>query len=676
MGLSSAVQWWEEWQLRILVLASLAVQCYLAMFASARKKHIRALFRFSIWLAYLGGDALAIYGLAMLFNRQKKPQYKAGSRDLEVFWAPILLIHLGGQAFSISAFNIEDNELWRRHIVTSVSQVAVALYVFIKSWSPSADQRLLAAAIVLFVIGSFKCFDKPSALKRSSFSSIVSTFNPSPRTESTDREVESEEYIQKARDFMQRNEETRRSSSPDSNSTISQEDLERLENLSTPDKLFVDFAYSFPNRLTKLESFWLLDTHKVYAYGALCKGLSKTFDLIYSKVWKDEDQNTPQLLCGDILSGFLWLITLIVPIVPIGLFHGSHKEAYRGIDTNVTFILLYVTYFLEIATTITWSYYLDNGWSNVVFQHNLIGFLARKKRHKKIMAIMHFLRCKGLLDQYFQLEPCYSSKDITDLVSEHAKDGWLNFIMDLQSYSRFNDSRGHWTLERNKCEEIFIQRSIEKPFDESIILWHLATDFCSHRMGASPDSDESANRCRQISNYMMHLLFANPEMLLPSSRRVMFTTAYSELENILQGEDVSLLDEKELTEKIIDRAENAEYSFISDSWTLAKDLMQLGDEKKMWRVIKGVWIEMLCFSAGRCRGYLHAKSLGSGGEYLTVVSLVMSYVGLETFAERQQRVQLWLSNEERVSIARQNIEDAKNQADADASAEVQVVVSS
>ena len=33
-------------------------------------------------------------------------------------------------------------------------------------------------------------------------------------------------------------------------------------------------------------------------------------------------------------------------------------------------------------------------------------------------------------------------------------------------------------------------------------------------------------------------------------------------------------------------------------------------EKRMWEVIQGVWVEMLCFSAGRYLGYFHAKSLG------------------------------------------------------------------
>jgi hypothetical protein len=84
-----------------------------------------------IWLAYQGGDALAIYALATLFNRQRKAQHQPlncscgdvnESRDLEVLWAPILLMHLGGQ-INISAYNIEDNELWCRRILTAVAQV-------------------------------------------------------------------------------------------------------------------------------------------------------------------------------------------------------------------------------------------------------------------------------------------------------------------------------------------------------------------------------------------------------------------------------------------------------------------------------------------------------------------------------------------------------------------------
>ncbi|XP_048543523.1 uncharacterized protein LOC125522511 [Triticum urartu] len=112
MGLSAsgAMQWWDEWQLRVLVLGSLFVQ-YLLFFSSVvRRPALPSWFRLLFWLAYLGGDALAIYALATLFNRHKQQEQLAAG--LEVLWAPVLLIHLGGQHL-ITAYSIEDNELWR-----------------------------------------------------------------------------------------------------------------------------------------------------------------------------------------------------------------------------------------------------------------------------------------------------------------------------------------------------------------------------------------------------------------------------------------------------------------------------------------------------------------------------------------------------------------------------------
>jgi hypothetical protein len=107
------VQWWDDWQLRILVLGSLGLQWFLLLAAPMRKYTVPHALRTCIWLAYISSDALAIYALATLFNRHARmvpasycpaptpagggPAGKEQSRILEVLWAPILLIHLGGQ---------------------------------------------------------------------------------------------------------------------------------------------------------------------------------------------------------------------------------------------------------------------------------------------------------------------------------------------------------------------------------------------------------------------------------------------------------------------------------------------------------------------------------------------------------------------------------------------------
>lgn len=528
-------------------------------------------------------------------------------------------------------------------------QITVALYVFCISWSPSADKRLLGAAVVLFILGVFKCFEKPLALKRSSFNSLVSSFQPSPKTETTNREVELEQYIQEARDSIHQNQDP---------PTLDSE--RHLKQLSRPNRLFVDFAYAYHDRLSLLKSLWLLDGEA--AYKALREGLSSTFNIIYCRVWQGQDQNYTPEVWGNCCSVLLCPFTVLLPIVPIGLFHSSNKGAYARIDINITYLLLYITYMLEILSWITLLKFYSQ-WSDMVAQHNLIGFFIHEKSRTCIVRITEWLQCKGLGDQYSCLKPCHSSREIASLVRDHVKDGWMYYISDVESYWRFSDIRGHWSLKRYGCEgnEGIIRGSIEKPFDESIILWHVATDFCFHRTSTS--HYKYVRLCRQISNYMMHLLFANPEMLMPGSRKKLFTIAYRELESILEGDDLPLSDEKNLAEDIIDSVARSKDGFVYEAWVLARELMQIEDVKKRWDIIRGVWIEMLCFSASRCRGYLHAKSLGSGGEYLTFVSLLMSHAGLETFLERQQRVQLQLPKEERVKIAKQRIqEEASKQA--------------
>ncbi|KAG2608926.1 hypothetical protein PVAP13_4KG005100 [Panicum virgatum] len=174
-----AMHCWEAWQLRILVLGSLGVQWFLLFAAPMRKYTIPRWFRTFIWLAYIGSDALAIYALATLFNRHASSSSTSSScgnadwsKALEVLWAPVLLIHLGGQE-EITAYNIEDNELWTRHTVTLVSQVAVAVYAFCKSWRSSGDRRLLASAILLFVVGILSFSEKPWALRRASINRLA-----------------------------------------------------------------------------------------------------------------------------------------------------------------------------------------------------------------------------------------------------------------------------------------------------------------------------------------------------------------------------------------------------------------------------------------------------------------------------------------------------------------------
>nr|AAL25189.1 Hypothetical protein [Oryza sativa]AAP52093.1 hypothetical protein LOC_Os10g05440 [Oryza sativa Japonica Group] len=517
MGVSGVLEWWQEWQLRTLVLSSTAIQLLHYLFANRRKHATSSQFRTIIWLSYLGSDAIAIYALATLFNRHKNQDSTSsstaqGSRILEVVWAPILLIHLGGQD-SITAYNIEDNELWKRNVVTMVSQVTVSIYVFCKSW-PGGDKRLLQAAILLFVPGVLKCIEKPWALRSASINSLVSSDDLVPRTGKGNEQggsISLESYVEE-----------------------------------------------------------------------LTKKLTETFYRLYTKSKMLDKQQNRYLL-----TGFLRVVSVYLPFAAIGLFHNSHRQAYNRYDIKVTYTILCCTAFVEAFAAHGWNTpMMDNvlPWFYKVSQCRLIGSYAGGST-----------------------KSCDSVVDIIELVLQHLKSGWKDCITDFPSYRAFSDHRGQWALRRNNCDQEDLAWSLRVPFDESVLLWHLATDFCfiSKRC-----TNEVATRSIEISNYMMYLLLDNPEMLMAGTRRNLFITAIHELEGILGNEPREI---QGLAQKIIVNVEstNGDPSFI-----------------------RATLVHFL-----RCRGYLHAKSLGTGWELLTFVWLLMLYMGMEPLVEKLQRAE-------------------------------------
>ncbi|KAL6844571.1 hypothetical protein ACP4OV_025230 [Aristida adscensionis] len=718
-NLSRAVTWWEEWQLRILVLGSLFVQWFLFLSATLRKRAIPSWSRFLIWLAYLGSDALAIYALATLFNRHKNQDGSSRSNLLEVMWAPILLLHLGGLE-TISAYNMEDNELWRRNIVTAVSQVTVAIYVFCKSWPAGGDKRLLVAAILFFVHGVNRCMNKPSYLMAGSlFGLLVSADRAgavSARRGGINTSAPLECFVQDARAFI----DADNNPPPTPGDGVSVPVLHvphRLAVLHEPQRLILELLSPYSDRILLLKYFWVLDAHE--AYNKLRRGLSNIFDQIYTKkkdiVGKYIINFNPFTVRKTAVrkegSTAICVVTymelaarMLLQLPATTLFLKSHKEAYNQVDVKVTYILLCSSVVLEVCVFV-FARLRDSDmsrWPETVAQYSLIGYFTKRHSDWRIVLSNTVKLTAGiisvdndytesLLQPLYSIESCgpSSSRSIVKLVLQHLKTGWKDHISDAATYRMFNNQRGQLTLRSNGCLQD-LGWSLMGPFDESVLLWHIATDFCfyysngDHQCGTdrqSPDASsngqcrgfawcenslhhQKAVQCREMSNYMVHLLHLNPEMLMVGARPYLFSTAFEELEAMLMSRFPSefeilkkmflerilfvLPEGRELTQGIIrvilsaedsQEEEDSQQGFIKNAWVIAEILLSLGDEK-MWEVIQGVWVEKLCFSAGRSRGYLHAKSLGTGGELLSYIWLLMSYMGMETLAEKIQKEEL------------------------------------
>ena len=115
--MENLVKIFHDWEIQLLVLLSFTIQIFLFFTAGGlRRCGTNPLIRLSIWIAYSGADTVAVYALGYL----------------AFFWAPFLLVHLGGQD-TITAFAMEDNNLWLRHLLNLVVQVVLAVYVFWKS---------------------------------------------------------------------------------------------------------------------------------------------------------------------------------------------------------------------------------------------------------------------------------------------------------------------------------------------------------------------------------------------------------------------------------------------------------------------------------------------------------------------------------------------------------------
>ncbi|PNT78226.1 hypothetical protein BRADI_1g75542v3 [Brachypodium distachyon] len=708
MGISSAVSWWEEWQLRVLVLASQSVQLLLFISAPRRKSAISASFRLLIWLAYLGSDAFAIYALAALFNRHKKQEgsWANGESILEVVWAPVLLMHLGGQD-CITAYNMEDNELWRRHVLTALSQVTVSIYVFCKSWpaGDAGDKKLLQAAIMLFTIGVIRCIEKPLALKSASINSLASSSDTSAKTYKDKNGSSGSSHTYSLKEYVDENTFSKLNILPKHKEKVLLRPtiflIKHKEKLMLRPTIFLirhkekvmlrptiflithkekpmlrpTILIKHNEKLMLTPTIFLIKHKEIKAMNLIMRLIAilnvipcSPEDLIdYTRMVRGSSKIiTIQLFW--IFTSYFRIACSILPFAAIGLFHKSHREAYNDKDVKVTYILLCCTAVLEF---LSYGRSLKRTFGStlcgLVSQYNFVGFLARNEKYTMWMPILSCLKCKDYVDQHWCMQASNSSSEITIMVLGHVKRWWKDqHIRNAADYMRFNNHRGQWTIQQKGGRNKVLESSIKRSFDESVLVWHIATDLCFYGKGAfaasrtrsmpvsvgAPEnlcereeatpglSISATGWCREMSNYMMYLLFAKPDMLMACTRRNLFLAAYDQLKEILEDQEMQQqpVAERAIAQKIITKVKESPGggSFVHEAWDLAEALLAIPNEKEMWEVIQGVWVEMLCFSASRCRGYLHAKSLGTGGELLTFVWLLWSHMGMETLAERMQ----------------------------------------
>jgi hypothetical protein len=178
----------SDWEIRVAVLLSLFLQMILIFVGPVRKRSSSPVPRFLVWSCYLLADWVADLALGLLLNNmgniggnssssssvsqlhavglKRGPSAAVSNADgssspiIFAFWTPFLLLHLGGPD-TITAYSLEDNELWLRHLIGLLFELFSASVIFFCSLK---GNPMIPATVLMFVVGIIKYGERTYSL--------------------------------------------------------------------------------------------------------------------------------------------------------------------------------------------------------------------------------------------------------------------------------------------------------------------------------------------------------------------------------------------------------------------------------------------------------------------------------------------------------------------------------
>jgi hypothetical protein len=657
---------WNNWEIRGMVLLSLLLQTILIVFGSRRKTTGRIWIRILVWSAYLSADMVATVALGTLARSQgdsSGDSSEKANNSIQAFWAPFLLLHLGGPD-TITAYSIEDNELWLRHLLGLVVQVGVAFYVFSRSWGSGI---LTFIAIPLFVVGIAKYAERTwvlwSSCSKSLKNSSLSDFGDSYYLMRTPPQDLQRDYLLQAYVFSY---------------------ISKL--------VMQDLVPGIPSLIRSRE---LISKNEADgAFKVVEAELGLIYDMLYTKAPLIYSRAGIILRCISSLLSVTAFITFQVKI---------DKHDYSTTDIAITYLLFAAAVFLEFYAflclvlsdrTMIWLTEKEgNALTGAIY--SLIRKLTRSERWSRSISQYNLVsssikgeppRCLDLLGIDEMMRQMHvNRKDfivgLQGLIFGHLRKKAEKMKEDLNFFdknvrSKIIGQRGDGVLEREGLLLDYKWCTTEVEFSRSILVWHLATDFCyrvDKKDGSNVSTEYEASRC--LSEYMMYLLVIRPNMLsqgfgddeeyqstlldlrgLKYSRyhtlRELWDLKYRGRDD--EGYQHTLRELRNGESRGYDDGEFRSRWKISKSVVpgverLARQLLLLGP-KKRWGIIKEVWVEMVAYAAAQCPWKEHTHQLRRGGELLTHVSLLMLHLGLSAQYEENETDSLGFNQLTRVRI--------------------------
>ncbi|KAK3445201.1 hypothetical protein EUGRSUZ_B02717 [Eucalyptus grandis] len=663
---------WKEWELRLLILLSLFVQLTLTSLGSKRKTSSTYWIQFVVWTTYLLADSIAILTLGVLSNRLANIKEMKGTLDpksqITAFWAPFLLLHLGGPD-TITAYALADNELWLRQLARFCVKLGLASYIYFMALSGSA-LSILAQGMIL--VGFIKYAERTLCMYLASSSRLRDLLQPVPKIGPV--------YSRKMEQYALKKEEGYR---------VRTEEVTEIEDFS----VYIGQAYEEEKARTLVQAYELFKIFKLLFMGLVLN----SGDLKASKrVFMDPGMNSKKAFeIVEIELGFMydllytkvpllnrawgiirWIINLSVPCTVLVLLVLQDRKSYAKVDVRITFLLLSVTILLEIysllqAFSSDWvdRWLLQRPRGSTI--SSAVGFLRflPSQRWEHSVAQLSFLRLIiGKRNRIFQ--KCARLK-LDEKVGNNFNITYREFKMNskewiLSHLRELPEERRLVTLKEDVSRLLKVSNlghltwSVEAVgFEQSIIIWHIATELCNYedRDRMKDEMSEYVTEFKMsklVSRYRLYLLVFHPSKLpmvigeiryrdtlvdaqkffedrkedtkkAPPSGRCGCTKAHKSRESRHLCKVYRLLLQMRTDLPPHKLRADKSTSVLFDAFHLA---CQLKEDDRKWNAISRFWAKMLICSVRETKGYEHCDSLSRGGELLSHIWLLMAHLGI------------------------------------------------
>ncbi|XP_059660114.1 uncharacterized protein LOC132306655 [Cornus florida] len=502
-------QFWDLWNLRAFIILSLSLQTFLIIFSPLRKRTANNWIIMPLWSAYLLADWAANFAVGLISNSQGNTIRHENTEALLAFWAPFFLVHLGGPD-TITAFALEDNELWLRHLLGLIFQCVATLYVFFQSLPDKFDNKLWIPTMIMFIPGIIKYSERTRSLYLASLGSFRESMLTEPDP-GPDYAKLMDEYFSKKESKLPTRivmiaEPDRVIKAATAATVDDLTDLQVVQHayrfFNTFKGLIADLIFSFRERNQSRDFF--LKRRAEDAFKVIEVELNFIYEVLYTKV------SVVHCTLGYICR-FISFISVVVSLL---LFHSNKKNGFRGFDVKITYALLggamaldAIALFMLIFSDWTivaltkspednskdnsvaakiltfmlsvkrgrWFEVLRRRWCESVSKYNLI-YYCLHQRLKMKEKLIGYLGLTNFLDglKYVQKEPF--SEGLRDFIFKELQTK-SSMADDLETAKELSSARGDWILRIKGCSTL-LPYIVDVDYDESLLLWHIATELC------------------------------------------------------------------------------------------------------------------------------------------------------------------------------------------------------